>query len=111
MYFPTLFEIKSYNSITNGSTNLFNLIKRIQSFPHIEVCKIVTNVIRNNASFCHPKNIQISILGEQEKRVWNIAVQKIIDIRKEPLQSDDGPVVIRKFMIPLILPPRHIINW
>ena len=38
------------------------------------------------------------MLGDQDKRVRKIAVQKIIDIRKEPLPSDGGPVVITKTM-------------
>ena len=89
----------SCHSITNGSTNLFNLIKKIRSFPHTEACKIATNVIRNNAFICHPESILISMPGDQDKRVRKIAVQKIIDIRKEPLSSDGGPVVITKFMV------------
>ena len=37
--------------------------------------------------------------GDQDKRVRKIAVQKIIDIRKEPLPNDGGPFVITKFMV------------
>ena len=105
VYFPSWFEIKCKNKITDGSRNLFIIVKRIKSVPDEKVAEIALSVIQNNAFFAHPENILLSMLGDEEKRIRKLAVDRILCLRflksqnQDKVQEED---TVRKFLIPQI---------
>ena len=80
-YFPTWFEIKHKSNVSDRFNHFFNMVQRVQRFPHGQVKKIVMKVLQN-AYFFHLKNLVLGMLCDEDKVVCRIAVDKIQCIRK-----------------------------
>ena len=74
--FPTWFDIKSNNSITDGPRNFFKLMKRIVRFPHKQVRGISIKVIQRNVIF-----------APQEAVIFEILVDEDDDLRRAPVNK------------------------
>ena len=64
--FPTWFDIKTNNSITDGPRNFFNLMQRIVKFPHKQVRDISMKAIQRNAYISHQEAVILGILAHQD---------------------------------------------
>ena len=100
VYFPSWFEIKQQNTITDGSRNLFKMIERVRRFPHKQVSAVAQKAIQNNAYFSHPENILVAMLGDTNVRVRKLAVDKIVSIPSRKREEQEPEDVIRKFTVP-----------
>ena len=86
VYFPTWFETKKQNQIIHGAKNFFNLVHRIQQFPHSEIRFIASKVVQRNAFFAHPENVLLGMLGDDDEEIRRLAVNKIQGLRGKSLQ-------------------------
>ena len=86
VYFPTWFESKKQNQIIHGAKNFFNLVHRIQQFPHSEICSIASKVVQRKAFFAHLKNVLLGMLGDDDEEIRRSAVNKIQGLREKSLQ-------------------------
>ena len=86
VYFPTWFETKKQNQINHGAKNFFNLVHRIQQFPHSEIRSIASKVVQRNAFFAHPENVLLGMLGDDDEEIRRLAVSKIQGLRGKSLQ-------------------------
>ena len=81
MYFPIWFEIKHYSKLAHGSKNFFNLSQGIVSFPNQKVVEIALKVLQNNGFFAHQENILLGMLGDEDKDLQRMAVNKLYSLR------------------------------
>ena len=86
-YFPNFSEVEAKSLITHGRRNLFSKLRRVTQFPYKQVRDIALKVLRRNAFFAHPEHVIIAMLGDENKLVRNIAVDKIMSLR-ETLTAD-----------------------
>ena len=86
VYFPTWFEIKKQSQIVQGAKNFFNLVHRIQRFPHSKIRSIALKVVQRNAFFAHPENVLLGMLADNEEEIRRLAVNKIHGLRGKSLQ-------------------------
>ena len=81
-YFSNFFEVEVKSLITDGPRNLFSKLRRVTQFPDKQVRDIALKVLRHNAFFAHPEHVIIAMLGDGNKPVRDIAVDKIMSLRK-----------------------------
>jgi hypothetical protein len=81
VYFPSWFEIKANKYITSGARNFFNMMQRVDQFPHTKVKTIALRYIEINAFFAHPENVLIAMLGDEDSHIRNLAVNRVMQIR------------------------------
>ena len=74
--FPTWFNIKKENKITDGAKNIFKLIEGVRQFPTDKVRDISMKVLQRNAYFAHSENVILGMLAEDEN-IRRRAVDKI----------------------------------
>ena len=77
IYFPTWFNIKKENKITDGANSFFELIERVRQFPTDKVRDISMNVLQQNAYFAHSENVILGMLAEDDENIRRRAVDKI----------------------------------
>ncbi|CAH0562813.1 unnamed protein product [Brassicogethes aeneus] len=95
VYAPMWFKIKSKPFIQDGARHLWDAIRLSRPFPdHVKV--IVYKVFEGNAYFGHPENILIAMMTDERQHIRQLAVKKILKIRKNLIQSES----IRIFKIP-----------
>ena len=82
VYFPNFFEVEAKNLITDGPRNLFSMLKRVTQFPDKQVRDITFKVLRRNVFFAHLEHVIIAMLGNENKPVRDIAVDKIMSLRE-----------------------------
>jgi len=66
IYFPTWFNIKNENKITDGAKIFFKLIEGVRQFPTDKLRDISTKVSQRNAYFAHSENVILGMLGEDD---------------------------------------------
>ena len=111
IYFPTWFNIKKENKITDGAKNFFKLIERVHQFPTDKVRDISMKVLQRNVYFAHSENVILGMLAEDDENIRQRAVDKIselcseasatTDVESSTLESSRKDVV-RQFMVPKI---------
>ena len=132
IYFPSWFQIKYKNKITNAAENFYDMLERTKRFPKFKVkgktvSDIAIAVLERNAYSAHPENILLNMLGDSDENTRRIAVNKILSLRgKLPafhiphsfdgnsfVEQDDDDVsddeatassemLVRKFKVPVI---------
>lgn len=95
VYVPFWFRVKSKPQAIHGSRHIFQFIQWTQTFPE-SVKKIVHRSIQINGFFCHPENILLAMLTDENKQIRIDAIAKILEARRRP------PSTIRQFIIPKI---------
>ena len=104
------------SSISNGSINFYNMMKRILSFPCKRIRDISLPVVERNAFFAHPENILLGMLGSEDEEIRRLGVNKVLSFRKEIPRYNINPDYengrtqeeietqsgIRKFQVPKI---------
>ena len=109
VYFPNFFEVEAKNSITDGPRNIFYKIWRVIQFPDNQVRDIALKALRRDVFFAHPEHVIIAMLGNENKPVRGIVVDKIMflrvtltaghtDVFKET--SCEEVKAVRKFKVP-----------
>lgn len=83
VYFPSWFQIKFRNKITDGSKHFYNVVERVTKFPKKNVRDIALKVLQRNAFFAHHENVLLAMLGDGDESVRRLAVNKILSIRGE----------------------------
>lgn len=81
VYGPTWFHIKKNSSCQEGAKNFFFLLQLCQQLPH-EDKNIVLPVLQNNSYFCHPENILIAAIADNNVNIRQQAAQHIIIARQ-----------------------------
>ena len=89
IYFPTWFNIKTENKITDGANNFFKLIERVRQFPTDKVRDISMKVLQRNAYFAHSESVILGMLAEDDENIRRRAVDKILELRSEASATTD----------------------
>jgi len=87
--FPTWFNIKKENEITDGAKIFFKLIERVRQFPTDKVRRISMKVLQRNAYFAHSENVILGMLAEDDENIHRRAVNKILELRSEASATTD----------------------
>ena len=58
------------------------MLRIVTQFPDKQVRDIALKVLRRNAWFAHPEHVIIAMLGDENKPVRDIAVNKIMSLRE-----------------------------
>lgn len=85
--------MKSQPQSIHGSRHIFKYILWIRGLPK-EVQAIIRPVIINNAYYCHPENILLSMITDEEQEIRELGYEKIRIARNDP------PPILRQFIIP-----------
>ena len=83
VYFPSWFEMKPRNTISDGAKHFHAILNRISKFPDRPVRDNALESLERNSFFAHPENILISMLSDTDYQVRCLAVNKILTIRGE----------------------------
>lgn len=95
VYAPFWFLVKSKPQAIHGSRHLFQYIQWVRPFPD-PVKRVVHCYIQINRFFCHPENILLSMLTDEDPKIRADAYEKVLEARQRPT------LPIRKFVIPKI---------
>ena len=81
------------------------MLKRVTQFPDKQVRDIARKVLQRNAFFAHPERVITEMLGDENKPVRDIAVDKIMSLG-ETLTAGHADTfkeeAVRKFTVPSI---------
>ena len=106
VYFPSWFQIKFKNKITDKPKNYLNILTQVMGFPNKIIQDIAVAVLHRNAYFAHHENILLAMVADNDHNVRLLAVNKIFSIRVSKKNLDDvghdEEVDVRKFIIPKI---------
>ena len=61
------------------------MLRRVTQFPDKQMRDNALKVLRRNAFFAHPEHVLIAMLGNENKHVRNIAVDKIMSLSESLL--------------------------
>ena len=95
VYFPSWFDIKFQNSISEGAKNYYAIMSRLMKFTNGETRNIALKTLERNSFYAHPENILLSMLSDEGYQVRCMAVNKILANRSEQraatalIQSDN----------------------
>ena len=93
------FTIKSKPSLIYGPRHYFRRIQLIKVLPK-KVKEIVMENINRSAFHCHPENLLLSMLADDNIEVRVKAVEVIIKWRTSSEHPDKGNTSVRKFVVP-----------
>ena len=65
----------------DGLRNFFSKLRGVAQFPDKQVRDVALKVLQRNAFFAHPEQVIIVMLGDENKPVRDVAVDKIMSIR------------------------------
>jgi len=86
VYGPSWFQIKKHNKCQDGAKNFFYLLQLCQQLPD-EHKNIVLPVLQNNSYFCHPENILLAAVADNDVCIRQQAAQHIISARHSAVQN------------------------
>lgn len=96
VYAPAWFSIKQNSSCTDGSVNLFNIIRSCQYLKG-EQQKVVRKSIQHNAYYAHPENVLLSMLFDKKNEYAREKAVEYLEVINTNETSKSG---FRKFVIP-----------
>ena len=85
VYFPSWFQIKYKNKITNAAENFYDMLERMKRFPNFKVkgktvSDVAIAVLKRNAYSAHPENILLKMLGDSDENTRRNALNKILSL-------------------------------
>ena len=80
VYFPSWFEIKLHNSISEGSRNYDAVLDRVMKFTDRAARSTALKTSERNSYFAHPENGLLSMLSDEDNQVRCMAINKILAI-------------------------------
>ena len=89
IYFPTWFNTKKENKITDGAKFFFKLIERVRQFRTDKVRDISMKVLQRNAYFAHSENVILGMLAEDDENIRRRAVDKVLELSSEASATTD----------------------
>lgn len=95
VYAPFWFLVKDKPQASHGSRHIFQYIQWTRPFPDA-IKKIVHRSIQINGFFCHPENVLMSMITDENRQIRDDAIGKILEARQRPGST------IRQFVIPKI---------
>ncbi|KAK3920111.1 DNA-directed RNA polymerase subunit beta' [Frankliniella fusca] len=100
VYAPMWFAIKANPSCIDGTLHLWNYIVKSRYLPSKQR-DVVDTVIQTNAFFAHHENILLTMLGDEQKCLRELAVRRVTNARARALGAaiSDSP---RQFIVPKI---------
>ena len=101
VYIPTWFDIKINWKAKDGAINQYRMITRVRELKDHTSREIASRVIQRNAHFCHPENVLIAIICDQNPVLRQLGWKKIQKARQSapnPARSES----FRVFTIPNI---------
>ncbi len=99
VYAPVWFNIKRNWKCTDGSLNLFKLI-RDSRYLNKHNRKIVDESIQRNGFYAHHENVLLAMIRDKNKKIRSVAYQRILKCRTNQNKRTDSQV--RKFVVPEI---------
>ena len=96
-YAPVWFRIKSNPICTDGPRNKFYAISILRELPEYDQ-GVICDVLQRNAYFCHPENLLLSMLADNDMQIRQKAVNTILNIRTN--NSSFEQIEIRTFNLP-----------
>lgn len=85
VYAPFWFLVKSQPLAIYGSRHIFQYIQWTRQLPE-SVQNILRPSISRNAFYCHPENILLSMITDEDKAMRIAGYEKILHARNEPSQ-------------------------
>ena len=76
-YAPSWFHIKSHPTCQDGAKNFFFMVSLYQKLD-IADQTVVASVLQNNSYFCHPENILLAAIGDENENIRKFASEKIL---------------------------------
>ena len=101
VYYPMWFEAKIKHHLSNGPYLVLKQMNLINHYTKPAVKRIVLPYVNSSAWFAHPEHILLAMLASEDEEERHFAVRKIMQIRGEQDQGDNG---IRTFKVPAL-------NW
>lgn len=80
-YAPSWFHIKSHPSCQDGAKNFFFMLTLYKKLDKTDQ-SVVHSVLQNNSYFCHPENILLAAIGDEDENIRKIACEKMMEARK-----------------------------
>ena len=99
VYYPMWFEAKIKHHLSNGPSLVLKQMNLINHYTKPAVKRIVLPYVNSSAWFAHPEHILLAMLASEDEEERHFAVRKIMQIRGEQDQGDNG---IRTFKVPAI---------
>ena len=106
-YAPSWFHIKSHPSCQDGSKNFFFMLSLFRNLD-INDQTIIAPVLQNNNYFCHPENILLAAISDDNEDIRKFASEKILLARHE--KSSDGIRCFDKHTIMVNFKAKSYIN-
>ena len=98
-YIPMWFQIRSSNSCSNGTKNLWRSVELLQQLPtHLQ--SLIQSVIQRNGYWAHPEAVLLTMLSDEDSETRSRAVQTIHQCRQEVQQQQQSEA--RPFVLPKI---------
>ena len=79
-YAPSWFHIKSHPTCQDGAKNFFFMLSLNQKLDEADQ-HVVASVLQNNSYFCHPENILLAAVGDEDENIRKFACEKILIAR------------------------------
>lgn len=110
-YAPSWFHIKSHPTCQEGAKNFFFMLSLFQKLDECDQA-VVAPVLQNNSYFCHPENILLAAVGDEEENVRRFACDRILLARNisstEKIRCFDRKKIKIKFTATSYL---NMIDW
>jgi len=81
VYFPSWFQIKFHNSISEGAKNYHAIMDRIMKFTDKTTRITALKTLERNSFYAHPENVLLSMLNDEDYEVRSMAINKILASR------------------------------
>ena len=100
VYAPLWFKLKKNNNLIYGPAAIFTAISLINQQPE-SVRNVVRRVVQHNAWFAEVRIMLCAMLGSEERRVREKAVEIILKRRSKPLKKPKSRLLrgIRKIQV------------
>ena len=82
VYFPSWFQIKFKNKITDGPKNYLNILTQVMGFPNKIILDIAVAVLQRNAYFTHHENTLLAIMTTMSAFLQSTKYLASEDLRK-----------------------------
>jgi hypothetical protein len=110
VYAQMWFTIKSKPSCKDGSRHLWQTIHLSRYLPN-ELRKVVDVVLQRNGFFCHPENLLLAMITDEQKHIRELGLRRILKARSQCIAGSS----VRIFTIPEINYDAEdytqLINW
>lgn len=76
-YAPSWFHIISHPTCQDGAKNFFFTLTLYQKLDKTDQ-SVIHSVLQNNSYFCHPENILLAVIGDEDENIRKFACEKMV---------------------------------